>query len=56
MADILMWDGSQLAAAMVGLEVLPQAVPRLEDLAAHLALHARVHVLEIGNRIIPHLI
>jgi hypothetical protein len=30
---------------MVGLDVLPQAVPRLEDLATGLALHAGVHVL-----------
>jgi hypothetical protein len=30
---------------MVGLDVLSQAVPRLEDLAAGLALHAGVHVL-----------
>jgi hypothetical protein len=38
---------------MVGLDVLSQAVPRLENLAAGLALHAGVHVLGV-LQLIPH--
>jgi hypothetical protein len=38
---------------MVGLDVLSQAVPRLEDLSTGLALHAGVHVLGV-LRLIPH--
>ena len=34
------------AVVVVCLDVLPQAVPRLEDLAAVLAVHTRVHVLQ----------